>query len=143
MANTTLPDFLSQGDRKAFPVLSNTSKEERTISITLHCISKINELGRELLGSAGQRVDVLGAAYTPTEIVPAILKNETEAHGCPGGLIALTVSSRVWKAFVESEIGKVQKKIKSSQIKRSRAPVKDNDTDCVITIHSNQFASCH
>jgi len=62
---------------------------------------------------------MFGAAYTPTEIVPAILKNETEAHGCPGGLIALTVSSRVWKAFVESEIGKVKKLNRA----KSRGPV--------------------
>jgi len=139
MTNTILPDFLSQGEiARLFPVLSNTSKEGRTTSITLSCISKINELGRELLGSAGQRVGVRARIDTYTEIVPTVLNKETEAHGRPDGLIALTVGSRVWKAFVEAKIGKG--KIEAGQIERYRALAKDNDVDCVITI-SNQFAS--
>ncbi len=137
LTSTSLPDFLSQGEvARLFPVLSTTSREGRTTSIALACISKIDELGRELLGSAGQRVGVRARIDTYTEIVPASLKDEK--RGRPDGLIVLTVGSRVWKAFVEAKIGKDT--IETDQIEKYRALAKHSGVDCIITI-SNQFAS--
>src|SRR6056297_1183533 len=46
------PDYLVQGEAaRLFPVLATTSKEGRTTSILLGCISKIDEFGAALLES--------------------------------------------------------------------------------------------
>ncbi len=51
------PDYLEQGEvARLFPVLATTSKEGRTTSIVLACISKIDEFGAEILNTVGKRV---------------------------------------------------------------------------------------
>ncbi|MCY4259317.1 MAG: hypothetical protein OXC91_03530 [Rhodobacteraceae bacterium] len=137
MSCASLPDFLSQGEvSRLFPILSNTSKEGRTASITLACISRIDELGRALLSSAGNRVGVRARIDTYSEIVPVNLKGDMRDR--PDGLIVLRIGPREWKAFVEAKIG--GSRIETDQIERYRALAKANGVDCVITI-SNQFAT--
>lgn len=132
-----LPDFIVQGETaRLFPVLSTTSKEGRTASILLACLSKIDELGKELLASAGQRMGSRGRIETYTEIVPA--KRSYETKDRPDGLIVFKVGTREWRAFVEAKIGTVG--LDANQIERYRALAKDNAVDCLITI-SNQFAT--
>ncbi|MDE4175622.1 hypothetical protein PXK01_15775 [Phaeobacter sp. PT47_59] len=59
------PDYLLHGEAaRLFPVLSNTSKEGRTTSIVLACVSKVEELGAELLSSLGQRAGESHMAVT-------------------------------------------------------------------------------
>ena len=70
MQKEFLPEYLKQGEvARLFPVLSTTSKEGRTTSIVLACMSKIEEFGAELLSSVGQRVGKRAEIETFTEVV--------------------------------------------------------------------------
>lgn len=132
-----LPEILAQGEpARLFPVLSETSKEGRTTSILLACMAKIDELGRDLLDSAGQRVGARAKLDTYTEIVLA--KDQSERRDRPDGLILLSVGSRRWTALVEAKIGNAE--LEPDQVERYRHLARDNGLDCVITI-SNQFAT--
>lgn len=133
----TLPSILAQGEvARLFPVLSDNSKEGRATSILLACMSKIHELGRDLLASAGQRVGSRARIDTYTEIVLA--KRPSEKKDRPDGLIALKVGSREWFALVEAKIAGSE--LDEDQIERYRQLARDNGLDCVVTI-SNQFST--
>lgn len=64
------PDYLIQGERaRLFPVLATTSKEGRTTSILLACLSRIDEFARELLKPIGISVGKRTVIDCWTEIV--------------------------------------------------------------------------
>ncbi len=80
-----LPEYLAQGEAaRLFPVLSTTSKEGRTTSIVLACLAKVDEFGKELLGSVGQRIGGRSNIQTYTEVVFAKssrqLKNQRDEY---------------------------------------------------------------
>lgn len=132
-----MPEYLKQGEMaRLFPVLSTTSKEGRTTSIVLACLSKIDELGVRLLASVGQKVGRRAIIETYTEVVfqkqTAIIKDR------PDGLIVLKVGSRQWRAIVEAKVGNTE--LEADQLERYRVLAKENDIDCIISI-SNQFAT--
>lgn len=132
-----LPDILKQGESaRLFPVLSETSKEGRTTSILLGCLAQVNELSRELIGSAGQKVSKTAKISSYTEIV--LNKRPVGSKDRPDGLIIVRVGSREWKALVEAKVGNAE--LDPDQVERYRQLAKDNDIDCVITM-SNQFAT--
>lgn len=132
-----IPDYLAQGETaRLFPVLATTSKEGRTTSIVLACISKIEEFGSELLQSVGRRVGKRSRIETYTEIV---FKNEkVQIKDRPDGLIILTTGSKEWRALVEAKVGNSE--LGADQVEKYRDLAKDHGLDCVITI-SNQFAT--
>lgn len=131
------PDYLSQGEAaRLFPVLATTSKEGRTTSIVLSCMTLVSEFGSELLGSLGQRVGKRASIEAYTEIV---FKGERVASkDRPDGLIILRTGAREWRAMVEAKVGNAQ--ITSDQIDKYRAIAKEHGIDCIVTI-SNQFAT--
>ena len=102
-----LPDCIVQGEAaRLFPVLSTTSKEGRTTSIVLACMSKIDEFGATLLQSVGQRLGKRSRLDTYTEVVC-----KAQNSGCkdrPDGLLVLRVGSREWKALVEAKVGNAE-----------------------------------
>lgn len=132
-----LPDFVVQGEpARLFPVLSTTSKEGRTTSIVLACLSKVNEFGTNLLGSVGQRVGVRSKIETYTEVV---LKNRpSNMKDRPDGLIVVKTGKREWRALVEAKVGNSE--LTAEQIEKYRQLAKENNIDCVLTV-SNQFAT--
>ncbi len=131
------PEFLLKGEKaRLFPVLSTTSKEGRTTSIVLACVTLVKEFGRELMGSLGQRVGVRSNIDTFTEVV---FRGENVAsQDRPDGLIILKTGAREWKALVEAKVGNTA--ITAAQIEKYRVIAKENKIDCVITV-SNQFAT--
>ncbi|MDU8913980.1 hypothetical protein RXV88_22245, partial [Aestuariicoccus sp. MJ-SS9] len=137
MTKDLIPDYLSQGEpARLFPVLSNTSKEGRTTSIVLACMSKVHEFGVQLLGSVGQRLGTRAALATYTEVV--FHKMPSDVKDRPDGLIVLKVGKREWRALVEAKVGNSD--LDADQLERYRALAKENGIDCVISI-SNQFAT--
>lgn len=131
------PDYLSQGEAaRLFPVLATTSKEGRTTSIVLACISRIDEFGSELLNALGKRVGKRAKIETYTEIV---FKNEkVQVKDRPDGLIVLRNGSNEWRALVEAKVGAAE--VGADQVEKYREIAKEQGIDCVITI-SNQFAT--
>ncbi|WP_299693500.1 hypothetical protein [uncultured Tateyamaria sp.] len=132
-----LPEFLKQGEAaRLFPVLSTTSKEGRTTSIVLACLSVVRELGSDLLKSIGQNVGVRTKVECYTEIV---FRNSTAPHeDRPDGLIVVSNGNRQWRALVEAKIGSATHSVE--QIEKYRKLAQEQSVDCVITL-SNQFAA--
>ncbi|WP_372603043.1 hypothetical protein [Actibacterium sp.] len=131
------PEFLSQGEpARLFPVLSTTSKEGRTTSIVLACLSKVNEFGTELLAAVGQKFGKRAKIETYTEVVFHGQKDAMKDR--PDGLIIVRTGSRTWSALVEAKVG--NNNLDVEQIERYRALAKEHGIDCVITV-SNQFAT--
>lgn len=133
----TLPEYLKQGEpARLFPVLSTVSREGRTSSILLACLTKIQPLASELLSSVDQKVGVTAKLATYTEIV--FRNQSSDPDDRPDGLIVLRIGKREWKALVEAKVG--SNKLDAKQIEKYRKLAKENKVDCVITI-SNQFAT--
>ena len=131
------PDYLIQGEAaRLFPVLATTSKEGRTTSIVLACISKVAEFGAELMASLGQRAGKRTTLHTFTEIV---FKNERiKVKDRPDGLIVMQNGGKQWRALVEAKVGNAE--LGAEQVEKYREIAKEQGIDCVITI-SNQFAT--
>ncbi len=111
------PDYLIQGEAaRLFPVLATTSKEGRTTSIVLACISKIEEFGAELLKTVDKRVGKRAKIETYTEIV---FKNEkVKVKDRPDGLIVLKNGPNEWRALVEAKVGNAE--VGADQVEKYR-----------------------
>jgi hypothetical protein len=131
------PDYLVQGEAaRLFPVLATTSKEGRTTSIVLACISKIEEFGTDLLATVGQRMGKRAHLGTFTEIV--FRSEKTTVKDRPDGLIIVSGGAKEWRALVEAKVGNVE--LEFEQVEKYRDIAKEQGIDCVITV-SNQFAT--
>jgi hypothetical protein len=131
------PDYLVQGEAaRLFPVLATTSKEGRTTSIFLACMSKISEFGTDLLATLGQRIGKRSKLETFTEIV--FHNEKIKLKDRPDGLIIMRHGAKEWRALVEAKVGNAE--LGAEQVEKYREIAKDQGLDCVITI-SNQFAT--
>lgn len=132
-----LPAVLQAGDAaRLFPVLADTSKEGRTLSIFLACLENVSELGRSMLGGLDVRVGARGRIDTFTEVT---LKKTIEgAKHRPDGLIVVNTGKSTWTALVEAKVGAAD--LTNAQIEAYLALAKLNGIDAVITV-SNQFTS--
>jgi len=129
------PSFLKSGERaRLFPVLTETSKEGRTLSVVLSSIAYVEEFSATLFASIGQRKGARTKVDVFTEIVFA--KSDTKIR--PDGLIVLTTGKRQWTALVEAKIGNAT--LDLPQIESYLKLARDNGIDAVITL-SNQFTA--
>ncbi|WP_193188208.1 hypothetical protein [Nisaea sediminum] len=129
------PEYVIQGEpARLFPVLSESSKEGRTLSILLACIQSVDEFGRSLLADLGLRVGVRARLETYTEVV---LKNGNDKKLRPDGLIVVRTGQKDWSALVEAKVG--NNEISKEQLLSYIELAKLNGIDAVITV-SNQFA---
>jgi hypothetical protein len=132
-----LPDFLSRGERaRLFPVLADTSKEGRTLSILLACLENVEEFGRAMLLDIGQRVGQRARIEAFTEVV--LRENAGESVQRPDGLLLVRSGSKQWSALVEAKIGNAE--LYPEQVEAYLDLAKLNGIDAIITI-SNQFTS--
>lgn len=137
MSTDQRPEYLIEGEAaRLFPVLSTTSKEGRTTSILLACLTKVHEFGSQLLSGLGQRIGVRASLEAYTEIV--FKKQSNDIRNRPDGLIVVKIGNKIWRAIVEAKVG--NNELDSDQIERYRSLAKENAIECIITI-SNQFAT--
>ena len=131
-----LPDILASGGRvRLFPVLADTSKEGRTLSIFLACFCAVRELGQSLLASVGKKVGSRARIEAYSEVV---LKNSNGENLRPDGLITVTSGKNRWSALVEAKVGNSD--IDDSQVEAYARQARAAGIDAVITI-SNQFVA--
>lgn len=134
---TKLPSILQRGEpSRLFPVLADTSKEGRTLSIFLACLENVDEFGRAMMASLDQRVGVRAKIETYTEV--GLHKIIAAAKHRPDGLIVVSTGKATWTALVEAKVGAAE--LTNEQIEAYLNLAKLNGIDAVITL-SNQFAS--
>jgi hypothetical protein len=130
-----IPSYLIRGERaRLFPVLADTSKEGRTASILLACLANVDEFGRSLMSTVGQRAGPRTKIETFTEIS---FQNQNEKLR-PDGLIVLTTGARQWRAVIEAKVGNSD--LELAQVESYLNLARENEIDALITI-SNQFAA--
>ena len=130
-----LPDVLIRGERsRLFPVLADTSKEGRTLSILLACIESVEEFGRALVSELGIKIGSRSKLETYTEVV---LKRGIDKPHRPDGLIIVSGGGKTWKALVEAKVGNSDVTIE--QLDAYLEIAKINNIDALITI-SNVYA---
>jgi hypothetical protein len=130
-----LPTVLERGERaRLFPVLADTSKEGRTLSIFLWCLENVDEFGTAMLSSIGQRKGARSRIETFTEVV---LKKGGDKKFRPDGLIVVRTGSREWSALVEAKVSNAD--LTAEQLESYLEIAKVNGVDTVLTL-SNQFA---
>ncbi|MER8369029.1 hypothetical protein [Mesorhizobium sp. M1378] len=132
---TERPDFLVRGERaRLFPVLADTSKEGRTLSILLACLETVEEFGKSLLADLGVKAGGRTKIEAYTEVV---LKKGGEKTARPDGLLILKTGAKSWTALVEAKVGNSE--LTMEQLDSYLEIAKMNGIDALITI-SNQFA---
>lgn len=134
---TKLPSILQRGEpSRLFPVLADTSKEGRTLSIFLACLENVDEFGRAMMASLDQKMGVRAKIETYTEV--GLTKTASGAKHRPDGLIVVTTGRSTWTALVEAKVGAAE--LTNEQIEAYLNLAKLNGIDAVITL-SNQFTS--
>jgi hypothetical protein len=132
-----LPDCIERAERaRLFPILAETSKEGRTLSIFLATLASVREFRVNLLTALGQRIGTTAKLRTYTEIGFKCAKGEANL-GRPDGLLVLDSWGRRWTALVEAKVGRAE--ISQEQLERYLELAKKNRIDAVVTI-SNQFS---
>jgi len=134
MAN--LPAMLKQGEAaRLFPVLADTSRENRMASIFLSVLPMVPALAEAAFATVGLRIGKRTKIETFTEIV---LNDNSDIKNRPDGLIVVSNAKSKWTALVEAKVGKAE--IDPDQVSRYLEAAKANKIDAVITI-SNQFVA--
>ncbi|MFY0665338.1 MAG: hypothetical protein JXQ97_11990 [Natronospirillum sp.] len=124
---------------RLFPVLADTNKESRMVSIFLAILPIIPELSARLLNTVGHRLGKRSSVTTYTEITFKGEKTAEKKHdNRPDGFIAVKSSSKIWEALVEAKIG--NNNLEQNQVERYLELAKANDVSALITI-SNQFVT--
>jgi hypothetical protein len=128
-------ELLMTGERaRLFPVLAETSKEGRTLSILLACFETVDNFGKSLLVDLGVKVGARTQIQTYTEVV---LKKGGDKTVRPDGLIVVKSGTTTWTALVEAKVGNSD--LNAEQLESYLEIAKLNGVDALITI-SNQFA---
>ncbi len=121
---------------RLFPVVADTSKEERALSVFLACMTNVFEFGQSMLGSVGQRIGARAKLAAYTEI--RFPKDKETPRDRPDGLIIVKVGSRTWSALFEAKVGR--NTISPQQMDGYVRLARRNGIDAVISI-SNEFAT--
>jgi hypothetical protein len=118
---------------RLFPVLSESSKEGRTLSILLATLAHVPEFADAVLKPLGRSVGKRATVDAFTEV-----KFEQSRHpDCrPDGLIVVKTGKTVWRALIEAKVG--SGKLKKEQVETYLAVARDVKADALITI-SNDF----
>ncbi len=128
--------FVSGEEARLFPVLADTSKEGRCLSIFLVCLSHVCEFGNILLKTLGLRIGSRTRIETFTEVT--LSQSLDGQPNRPDGLIIVSTGKRSWTALVEAKIKRA--KLEEHQISSYMQLARANGIDAVVTV-SNDFAA--
>lgn len=131
---------LIKGAKKArlIPVVADTNKEERAVSIFLSSLVAVHEFRKVMLGSLGHRMGNRASLTAYTEIPIKGNKKSDEKDSRADGLIVLSTGRKKWTALIEAKIDNntVSENQLLSYIKQAR----EHGIDAVITL-TNEFAA--
>lgn len=129
-------DFLIQGDpARLFPVLADTSREQRATSIFLAVMTQVPDFAEGILRTIGVKIGKRTTIEAYTEVV---LKQEASSPCRPDGLLIVHSSRSTWSGLIETKIGKAG--LDAEQVTKYVELARTNGIDAVITI-SNQFVA--
>lgn len=127
--------FGARGERaRLFPVLADSSKEGRTLSIVLATLAQVPEFSGSILSAIGRRSGTRTKVEAFTEVTFPKRKGDNLR---PDGLIVVSTGRSKWSAFVEAKVGSAP--LKQDQIEAYLRLAKDVGVDAVLTF-SNEFA---
>ena len=130
------PDFLSSGaPSKLFPVVADSKREQRTLSILLAVLTKVPAFYEEIFGSIGVRTGKRTRVSAFTEVG---LRTDLENSDRPDGLLVVETGRSTWSALIEAKVGRSD--LDPDQVERYLRLARDNGIDSVITI-SNDFVA--
>jgi hypothetical protein len=125
----------SGGRARLFPVLSESSKEGRTLSVMLAVLAHVPAFADVVLKPLGRSVGKRAKVSSFTEVK----FEKSSLPDCrPDGLIVVRTGKKVWRALVEAKVG--TNKLKKDQVENYLRVARDIGVDAVITI-SNDFVS--
>lgn len=128
-------DFNARGEKaRLFPVLAESSKEGRTLSMMLAILGQVPEFAASFLSALNRPHGKRTKLETYTEVT---FPKRSGDKIRPDGLIVVTSGRTRWSAFVEAKIG--NSPLKVEQIEAYVKLAKDVGVDAVITL-SNDFA---
>ena len=120
---------------RLFPVLADTSREGRTLSITMACLSQVPEFSKMFLKAVGKNTGVQTKVTAFTEVT---FPGHDQGESRPDGLLVVKTGRTVWRAFIEAKIG--TSKLTTDQVESYLKLAKGVGVDAVITI-SNEFVA--
>lgn len=128
-------EFLNEGEpARLIPVVADSAKEMRAVSILLASIFAVDEFRKSILAGVGAPTGKRSRTRCLTEIKFKNGNNRQELR--PDGLIVARVGNRNWWALVEAKIG--ANDLSAEQVEAYLDLARENQLDAVITI-SNQF----
>ncbi len=139
MADQLLQTLKGGEPARLFPVLAETSKEGRALSVLLACFASVDDLAKTLLSTLGQRVGVRSRVRAFTEVV---LPNAPEGvSGRPDGLVVVETGRRSWSALVEAKVRR--SRLEPGQIEAYLKLARANSIDALLTISNDLAAVPH
>jgi len=120
---------------RLFPVLADSSKEGRTLSILLATMAHILEFADAVLKPIGRPV----GARTRVEAFTEVSFEKCSDPNCrPDGLLVIKTGKSVWRALIEAKVG--NGKLRKDQVEKYLSIAREVGADALITI-SNDFTS--
>ncbi|MEP2140488.1 MAG: hypothetical protein ABJI41_13345 [Erythrobacter sp.] len=120
---------------RLFPVLSESSKEGRTLSILLSVLAHVPEFSNSVLKPLGRPIGKRAKVEAFTEVkFPKSINPECR----PDGLIVVTTGKTVWRVLVEAKIG--TNRLDKKQVEDYLTLARDVQANALLTI-SNDFVA--
>ena len=134
---TTLDDILKNAQpARLIPIVADSSKEERIVSIFLATLAQTRPFAKEILERCGKRVGKYSALTSYTEV--DFPSSDGSNKYRPDGVLCLATSKVRWTAIVEAKVEKAD--IDEMQMERYAEIAQKHQMDAVITL-SNQMVS--
>ncbi|MCP5395163.1 MAG: hypothetical protein H6918_00240 [Sphingomonadaceae bacterium] len=132
----SLAEIKGKGEQaRLFPVLAESSKEGRTLSILLATMSHVTEFADAILRPLGRPVGARTKVEAFTEVS---FEKCSDPNSRPDGILVVKTGKTVWRALIEAKIG--NGKLSKDQVERYLGIARDVGVEALITI-SNDFTS--